>query len=61
MSVPMVPPGKPGRWQEEAGSTGENGGSLRAALVAWSSPVPGLKRILGGHKSNSVLAHYPLR
>lgn len=51
VSVPVVPPGKPGRWQEEAINTCENGGSLRAALVTWSfSPVPGLKRILGGHK-----------
>lgn len=47
--VPMVPPGKPGRWQEEARNAWGNGGSLRAALVTWSSPpLPGLKRILGG-------------
>lgn len=49
--MPVVPPGKPGRWQEEAMNTCENGGSLRAALVTGSfSPMPGLKRILGGHK-----------
>lgn len=49
--MPVVPPGKSGRWQEETMNTCENGGSLRAALVTWSSsPMPGLKRILGGPK-----------
>lgn len=40
----------------------ENGGSLRATLVTWSSsPVPGLRRILGGPKSNLVLVQHPFR
>lgn len=60
--VPTVPPGKPGRWQEEAGDTCGNGGSLR---LPWSRGAlllcPARRGSWVGPKSHSALVQYPLR
>lgn len=59
--VPMVSPGK-ARPLEGAGNSGENGSSLRTALVTWGcSPRPGLRRAWGGPKVHLGSAVVPFQ